>query len=121
MTLREQRVLFTRLICEFGVWAFQNGYNLAFGEVVRTKAQAVANSTSGAGISNSLHLDGLAVDFNMYLDLDRDGTEDDYVTDSALHKPLGEKWKSMHPLNRWGGDFKKPDGNHYSSTRGGVQ
>jgi hypothetical protein len=114
MTLREQRVLFTRLICEFGVWAFQNGYSIAFGEVVRTKAQAQANAASGAGISNSLHLDGLAVDFNLYLDLDHDGQQDDYASDSGMHRPLGDKWKTMHPLCRWGGDFKRPDGNHYS-------
>lgn len=119
MTLREQRVLFTRLICEFGVWAFENGYSLAFGEVVRTKAQSTQNAETGAGISNSLHLLGLAVDFNLYLDLDHDGEQDDYAADSELHRPLGEKWESMHQLNRWGGRFG--DGNHYSSTRDGVK
>lgn len=120
MKLSEQRCLFTRLVCEFGVWAYANGYEIAFDEVKRTKTQAQANAASGAGISNTLHLDGLAVDFLLYIG----GV---YQTDSAAHKPLGEKWKSMHPLNRWGGDFRdsqgkpKPDGNHYSSERNGVK
>lgn len=115
MNLREQRCLFTRLICELGVWAFeQPGIELAFGEVVRTQAQAQANAASGAGISQSLHLDGLAVDFNLYIN----GM---WQQNTEAHKFLGDKWKSMHPLCRWGGDFKradgssKPDGNHYST------
>ena len=121
MSLREQRCLFTRLICEFGVWIFQQpGHEVAFGEVVRSLEQASANAKAGTGISNSLHLLGLAVDFNLYIG-------GSYQTDSAAHARLGEKWKSMHPLNRWGGDFRdragrpKPDGNHYSSERGGVK
>lgn len=121
LTLRQQRCLFTRLICELGVWAFQQpGVELAFGEVVRTRTQAIINANKGVGIGNSLHLDGLAVDFMLYIN----GV---YMDDSTAHKFLGDKWKSMHPLNRWGGDFKddhgkpKPDGNHYSSTRGGIK
>jgi hypothetical protein len=112
VTLREQRCLFTRLICEFGLWAFQQGYELAFGEVVRTKAQAQQNAGSGTGISNSLHLDGLAVDFNLYIN----GV---YQESSEAHAPLGAQWKSMHSLCRWGGDFRKPDGNHYSLEHNG--
>jgi len=120
LTLRQQRCLFTRLVCEFGVWAFNNGYELSFGEVERGIAQAKANAASGAGIANSLHLLGLAVDFNLYI-------AGVYQEDSEAHAPLAAKWKSMHSLNRWGGDFKdrhgnpKPDGNHYSSERGGVK
>lgn len=114
LTLRQQRCLFTRLLCEFGSWCFAHGYEIAFGEVKRTQAQAVANAAGGAGISNSLHLDSLACDIDLYID----GV---YQVGSSAHAALGAKWKSMHALNRWGGDFAKPDGNHYSSTRGGVR
>jgi len=63
VTLREQRILFTRLVCEFGVWVFSlPGYEIAFGEVKRSKLQAQANASNGTGINNSLHLEGLAVD-----------------------------------------------------------
>lgn len=120
MSLREQRCLFTRLVGELIVWAYSQGFEIAFGEVKRTKAQAQANAASGAGIANSLHLLGLAVDFDLYLG----GV---YQTFSESHRAIGTKWKNMHALNRWGGDFRdgqgkpKPDGNHYSSERDGVK
>lgn len=116
MTLREQRCLFTRLVCEFGLWVFaQPGYEVAFGEIKRSPKQAKANAAAGTGISNSLHLLGLAVDFDLYIN-------GQYQTRSEAHALLGAKWKSMHLLARWGGDFRpRIDGNHYSLERGGVK
>lgn len=110
MTLREQRCLFTRLTARLIMLVeAMPGYEIAFGEVKRTAAQAQANAAAGTGISNSLHLDALAVDFDLYVN----GV---YEADSAAHEPLGRAWKNLHPLCRWGGDFKpRPDGNHYST------
>ena len=109
MTLRQQRCLFTLLKAQLVVWVSKNlpGYELAENEVLRTQAQANANKDSGAGISNSLHLLGLASDFNLYIN----GI---YQETSEAHRPIGTQWKKMHELARWGGDFKKVDGNHYS-------
>lgn len=108
MTLREQRCLFTRLTAQLIAWANANGYEVSYEETMRSKAQAKANATSGAGILNSLHTIGLAVDLNLYLN-------GDWQTTSEAHAPLGAYWKSLHPLCRWGGDFRpRPDGNHYS-------
>lgn len=113
MTLREQRCLFTRLFAQLITWANANGYETSFEEVMRSKVQAAANAASGAGIGNSLHLIGLAGDLNLY----RGGV---WLQKSEDHAELGTYWKSLHPLCRWGGDFKdangrsKPDGNHYS-------
>lgn len=107
MKLREARCLFSRLISDLVLWAFEQGYEVSYEEVKRSKAQADANAASGAGISNSLHLDGLAADLNLYI-----GGE--YQPTSEAHAEIGAKWKTMHPLCRWGGDFRKPDGNHYS-------
>lgn len=120
MTLREQRCLFTLLTAKLIIWANEQGYELSYEETKRSQAQANANAAAGVGISNSLHLAGLAVDFNLYIG----GV---WQTSSEAHARLGAYWKSLHPLNRWGGDFKdasgrpKPDGNHYSSERGGVK
>lgn len=33
---------------------------------------------------------------------------------------LGKFWKSLHPLARWGGDFRSLDLNHFSFAHGGV-
>lgn len=120
MTLREQRCLFTRLISELVAWIYAElpGYEVAYGEIERSKLQAAKNASLGIGITNSLHGDGLAADLHLYIN-------GEYQVGTEAHRKIGEKWKSMHSLNRWGGDFKdsngisKPDGNHYSSERGG--
>ena len=120
MTLGEKQRLFTLLFAQFIIWAYENDYELSFGEILRTQTQANANQASGKGISDSLHLLKLAGDLNLYLDSSKEADEDIYQSDSEAYRPLGEKWKSMHPLCRWGGDFKdkegnpKPDGNHFS-------
>lgn len=110
MNLREQRCLFTKLTARLVLLVeLIPSYEIAYGEVKRSKAQAQANAVSGTGISNSLHLDGLAVDFDLYI-------EGIWQDQSSAHEPIGKLWKSIHPLCRWGGDFKpKPDGNHYST------
>jgi hypothetical protein len=113
MTLGEKQRLFTKLTGLLISWAYANGYELTYGETMRTSAQALANAASGAGISNSLHLLRLAVDFNLFID----GV---WQTASEPYKPLGEYWKSLHPLCRWGGDFSRPDGNHFSLTHNGI-
>lgn len=88
------------------------GYELTWGETLRSQKEADQNQHSGAGISHSLHLIGLAVDLNLF----KDGV---WLTKTEDHKPLGEYWKSLRPGNRWGGDFK--DGNHYSVEHEGVK
>jgi hypothetical protein len=116
VTIGEKQRLFMRLLGEFLVWIYQQpDYAVTGGELLRTQAQALANAASGAGISNSLHLLKLAVDLNLFIS----GV---YQTATEAYKPLGEKWKSMHPLCRWGGDFvSRPDGNHFSLEHNGVR
>lgn len=116
MTLSEQQRLFAKLIGQFIVWIYeQPGYEVTGGEWQRTQPQAEANAASGAGIANSLHLLRLALDLNLFVN----GA---YQADTELYRPLGDHWKSMHSLARWGGDFTtRPDGNHFSLEWGGVR
>ena len=103
MTLGEKQRKFTRMIADLIIWAYNAGYELTFAEAYRTPEQAALNAKAGKGISNTLHLDRLAVDFNLF----KDGK---YLTATDDHKPLGEYWESIG--GSWGGRFK--DGNHYS-------
>ncbi len=105
MTLREKQSLFVRLVGLLIAEAYARGYELTFGEAWRTPEQAARNAASGKGITNSLHIDRLAIDLNLF----KDGK---FLADSDSHRPLGEWWEQQHPLCRWGGRFR--DGNHYS-------
>lgn len=115
MTLSEKQRLFTRLVGQLIEWSYSHGYELTFGEAYRTPEQAALNAKTGAGISNSLHIQRLAIDLNLF-----QGSV--YLTDSAAYKPLGDFWKTLNPDCSWGGDFhSRPDGNHFSLSYNGVR
>lgn len=92
--------------------AYSLGYTLTFGEAWRTPEQAKWNAQEGKGISHSVHMDRLAVDFNLF----KGGK---YLGETADHQPLGEFWEKLAPQCRWGGRFG--DGNHYSFEYNGVK
>jgi hypothetical protein len=118
LKLGEKQRIFAYHVGLLIAWAYQNGYELTFGDAFRDPRLAQLNAQQGIGIALTLHGQRLAVDFNLF----KDGS---YCTASEDHRPLGAYWKSLHPLNRWGGDFKdrdgkpKPDGNHYSMEHEG--
>ncbi len=115
MTLGEQQRLFVRLVGEFLTWVYDNpGWELSFGECYRTPEQAEINAQKGIGIAHSLHTQKLAIDLNLFI-------AGEFQTSKAAYAPLGAKWKSMHPLARWGGDFQSPDSDHFSLEYGGVK
>lgn len=112
MSLGDKQRRFTECIGRLIAWAYANGFELTFGDAYRSPEQAAANAKAGTGIANSVHTVRLAVDFNLFKD-------DVFLTTTDAHRPLGEYWKSLDPEARWGGDFSKPDGNHYSFTHEG--
>lgn len=112
--LRELQSIHVKLTAQLIDWAYANGYELTWGQTLRMPVEAQANEASGAGISNSLHLIKLAVDLSLF----RDGNLLSGVSD---YKPLGDFWKTLHPLARWGGDFSKPDADHFSLEYQGVK
>lgn len=114
MTLGERQRVFTRLVAKLIEHAYETGYGLTFGEAYRTPEQAALNAKTGKGIASSLHGMRLAIDLNLF----RDGK---FLANSEDHRPLGEYWKTLHPDCCWGGDFSRPDGNHYSMTYGGIK
>ncbi|MEQ9872105.1 M15 family metallopeptidase [Pectobacterium odoriferum] len=113
MSLSAKQATFTVMVARLITWAAENGYSLTFGEAYRTPEQAAINAKSGAGISNSLHTQRLAVDFNLFID----GV---YQSKTEAYMPLGEFWESIG--GAWGGRFtSRPDGNHFSLAHGGVR
>ena len=119
MTLREARIMFTRLKAELILWVNQEmgpqGYGIASGEGMDRLTEKDSTSDHMKG---SLHNVGLAEDEDLY----KDGKYVCYEGPScknSLHDPLdrghdqiGAKWESMHQNCKWGGRFKDP--NHYS-------
>jgi D-alanyl-D-alanine carboxypeptidase-like protein len=91
------------------------GYTVTLGEAWRTPQQAQANAAAGTGISNSLHIQRLAIDLNFF----KSGI---WVTDGSELADVGAWWKSLGSDHYWGGDFvTRPDGNHFSiSPDGGA-
>ncbi len=115
MTLGEQQRLFTKMVGKLIEWAYeQPGMSLTVGECYRTPEQAAWNAAHGKGIVNSLHTSRLAIDLNLFI-----GGE--YHTDPAAYSTLGAYWKTLHPLCRWGGDFKVVDADHFSMEWNGVK
>lgn len=110
MTLKEKRIMFSKLICQQVLDMFMAGYEVSFDQIKRSYLEADMNASKGIGIRNSLHLDALAADLNLY----KDGS---YLDTTEAHKQFGVMWKARHPYCKWGGDIKsRPDGNHYSFT-----
>lgn len=102
MSLREKRVLFTRLLVEHIGWLFARGYEVALDEVTERITEKDKTSDHRAG---SLHHIGLAADLNLYLN-------GKWLDKTEQHEKSGKVWESRHELCRWGGRFN--DGNHYS-------
>jgi len=106
LTLRKKQRLFSRLIAELIIWAYEQGYEVSVGDAYRDpRAFGEVGVSKGYGRARSNHKSRLAMDLNLF----KDGK---YLDKTEDHGPVGAKWESMHPLCRWGGRFN--DGNHYS-------
>lgn len=107
MKLSEAQQVFARNVATLIQWAYANGYAVTLGEAWRPPETAAIYAERGRGSASSLHCQRLAIDLNLF----RGGK---YLTRTADHAPLGAYWKNLHTRNAWGGDFARPDGNHYS-------
>ena len=108
-----QSIFFFNL-CRFGLWLEAQGYEVGEGEGWRPPWVAEVYAQQGKGSRVSLHIDRLAHDLIIRKNGKEVGAED--------YKRCGEAWKTIHKLNRWGGDFKGDtagDFQHYSMEYGG--
>lgn len=103
MSLSQQQRIFTKNIAKLIEYAFSKNLELTFGEAYRTQEQQLLYVQSGKSKTmNSNHLRRLAVDFNVF----KNGN---LTYDWNDIKPLGDYWETLHPANRWGGDWNKND------------
>lgn len=111
MTLGQKQRHFTRLVGLLIEYAYQNGFELTFGDAYRDPRlhgeMGVKKSYSSA---KSNHKIRLAVDFNLF----KDGK---YLTATEDYTKLGEFWESLGGC--WGGRFN--DGNHFSLEHEGCK
>ena len=111
MTLSQKQRLFSKMISELILWAYEQGYEVTLGDAYRDpRLHGALGEKVGYGARNSCHKLRLAMDLNLF----KDGK---YCTDGASHGPLGEKWESMG--GSWGGRFQ--DANHYSLEHDGFK
>lgn len=101
LSRREERCTFSGDLARLILFAIDNGYEVSIGDVFATSGHS----------DNSYHYRGLAADLNLF----KNG---EYLKNTEDHTSLGEYWKSLDSENTWGGDFQRPDGNHYSRGEG---
>ena len=95
MSLGNKQREFTRKVADLIIFAYDNGYELTFGDAARMDFRGHKDG--------SFHYKRLAIDLNLF----KDGK---YLTKTSDHEPLGRYWESIG--GTWGGRFN--DGNHYS-------
>lgn len=110
MTLGEKQRLFTYLTAKLIIYAYENGYELTYGDAYRDpRVFGEFGTKEGYGRSKSNHKRRLAVDFNLFVKINGDSV---YQRTSEAYHELGVYWESLHELCSWGGRFQ--DGNHFS-------
>lgn len=113
MTLREKQSIFVKLVAGLIDFAYDNGYDLTFGETYRSPEEAARLARLDLGIKNSLHTMKLAIDLNLF-------KNSKYLRDTQDYQKLGEFWENLSTSEYtcyWGGRFS--DGNHFSIGHNG--
>ncbi len=113
MSLNKKQVRFTATLGRFLVWCADNGFEVIGAELYRTPEQAEIYARQGKGIKKSVHRKKLAIDLFRL----KDGT---ITWDTEDYRTMGEKWKTMDPDARWGGDMRRRDAVHFSFIHNGV-
>lgn len=121
MTLSDKQWLFLQNVAKLIEYAQIKGYKLTGGELKRPGAMQllyffgkdlkrvgnILKLEPAKKLSKTLksdHLNALAIDLNVFYDIDGDGTKE-YAPSKEITQDLGDFWKSLHVNNYWGGDW----------------
>lgn len=107
MNLSLEQQQFTKQAAQLIQYIFEQGYSATFGDAFRSEEQAALNAKKGIGIKDSLHCKRLAIDLNLF------SPTNEYLTKAEDYHLFGAYWCHLDPKNRWGGDFKNGDANHF--------
>lgn len=134
--LLSRQIHFTMLTAIFIAEVYRRGYVITTGDGERNPMAFGEFGEPGPyGHPKSNHKRRLAHDWHLYkwvgtgTPIHRgDGSFDYshcsgqwvYCSKTEDHYDLGQFWKGLNPLCRWGGDFRSPDGNHYSLEYQGM-
>lgn len=99
MTTGQQQRVFVRMVADLIIFAYNNGYELSFGDASRMDKRGHKH--------NSKHYVRLAIDLNLF----KDG---EWLKKTEDHAALGRYWEMLGGI--WGGRFN--DGNHYQLGKG---
>lgn len=103
MSLVDTQAAFLKQVCMLLERADELGFTVTMGEAYRTaEQQAIYVKTGRSKTMASLHLQRLAVDLNFFKEVDGRRV----LCGRADIKPLGDFWESLHPHNRWGGNWR---------------
>jgi hypothetical protein len=121
MSKSDKQWIFLQNVALLILFAKEQGFKLTGGELKRTTSQQLLylfgktleavsgflRVTTGRKLTKTMksdHLNAMAIDLNIFYDIDGDGKKD-YNPPKEISKILGEKWKSYHSDNYWGGDW----------------
>ncbi len=100
MSLVNEQADFLLDVCKLIQYATDLGFVVTGGELARTPEQQALHVKAGRSKTmNSIHLKRCAIDLNFF----KDGK---IIWDKQALAPLGKYWESLHPKNRWGGNFR---------------
>lgn len=111
MTLGDKQRAFTRMTADLIVFAYEQGYELTFGDAYRDpRVHGQMGEKKSYSSANSNHKERLAIDLNLFV-------KGEYIIngDHPAYVALGEYWESIG--GSWGGRFDDP--NHFSIEHNG--
>lgn len=117
MSLRKKQSEFVKCVTALLVYGDAKGYEFTFGDAYRdprVHGEVGVKLPKSYSHPSSVHKSRLAIDLNLFVD----GA---YISDGnhPAYQDLGAHWKTLHPMARWGGDFR--DANHFSFEHNGFR
>lgn len=108
MSLREKQSRFWLMIAEVIRFAKSEAIPIVPLQVWRSEQEQKALVARGASKTmNSLHLQGLALDFVFLGDLQDDGIINWDKANPQYYRMIGQFWENLDPENVWGGRWNE--------------